>query len=337
MSEINNNICSFNIIEIMKNNPLRQLSINYQNKFINKIQKEFTTEEQHIFISSFYSFLHYKKDNDYVIDLNDIWKWLGFARKDFCKVVLNKNFEKDKDYIILLSIKTTANNSMINNNIKKNVGGAGLNKETILMNINTFKKLCLKSKTKKANIIHNYYIKLEEILMSFVHEELDELKEQFDNIKIQLKEKENEYNNYRLKTIKEKENTLLEIFDYKSIIYLIHIEDNLYKFGLTDNIKTRFNSHKKNIGEYITLIYCIESNDNILLESNLKDYLFTTDYSREKLFNEMNYTELFEINNIEIIKNILIEFNNNLNTNKLLIKILKNKIKKLQEEKKNYK
>jgi hypothetical protein len=332
MSEINNNICSFNIIEIMKNNPLRQLSINYQNKFINKIQKEFTTEEQHIFISSFYSFLHYKKDNDYVIDLNDIWKWLGFARKDFCKVVLNKNFEKDKDYIILLIIKTTANNSMTNNNEYNKQGGRP--KETILMNINTFKKLCLKSKTKKADIIHDYYIKLEEILMSFVHEELNELKEQFDNINIQLKENKNEYNNYRLKTIKEKENTLLEIFDYKSIIYLIHIEDNLYKFGLTNNIKTRFNSHKKNIGEYITLIYCIESNDNMLLESNLKDYLFTTDYGRNKLFNDINYTELFEINNIEIIKNILIDFNNNLNTNKLLIKVLKDKIKKLQNEQK---
>ena len=328
------NICKFNIAEIIKNNPLRQLSINYQNKFITKIQNEFTTEEQHIFIASFYSYLNYKK-NEYVINLDDIWQWLGFSKKDKCKNLLLKYFINKNDYIILLSIKTTANNSIINNNIKKNHGGH--NKETILMNINTFKKLCLKSKTKKADIIHDYYIKLEETLMSFVHEELNELKEQFDNINIQLKEKENEYSNYRLKTIKEKENTLLEIFDYKSIIYLIHIEDNLYKFGLTDNIKTRFNNHKKNIGEYITLIYCIESNDNMLLESNLKDYLFTTDYGRNKLFNDINYTELFEINNIEIIKNILIDFNNNLNTNKLLIKILKNKIKKLQEEKKNHK
>jgi hypothetical protein len=72
----------------------------------------------------------------------------------------------------------------------------------------------------------------------------------------------------------------------------------------------------------------------MLLESNLKDYLFTTDYGRNKLFNDINYTELFEINNIEIIKNILIDFNNELNTNKLLIKVLKDKIKKLQNEQK---
>ena len=206
------NICKFNIAEIINNNPLRQLSINYQNKFITKIQNEFTTEEQHIFIASFYSYLNYNKQ-EFVINLDDIWKWLGYGRKGDCKFILKKNFEKDKDYILLLKVQDDKN--------KENIGGAGLNKETILMNINTFKKLCFKSKTQKSSIIHDYYIKLEEILMNFVNEELDEIKEQFNNIKIRLKEKENEYNNYRLKTIKEKENTLLEIFAYKSIIYLI--------------------------------------------------------------------------------------------------------------------
>ena len=40
---------------------------------------------------------------------------------------------------------------------KKSKGGQ--NKEQILMNINTFKKLCLKAGTKKADEIHDYYIK----------------------------------------------------------------------------------------------------------------------------------------------------------------------------------
>ena len=53
-----------------------------------------------MFLASFYSYLNYDSKNDYVIDLNDIWKWLGFARKDFCKVVLERHFEKDSDYII---------------------------------------------------------------------------------------------------------------------------------------------------------------------------------------------------------------------------------------------
>jgi hypothetical protein len=307
---------NLNIIEIIKQNPLKQLTSNNQNKFITKIINDFSTEEQQIFIINFYGFLHYK-NSDYIINLDNIWKLIGFARKDACKVVLLKFAVLDIDYKILLS-----------NEYKKQ---GGRNKEIILMNIKTFKKLCLKSKTKKADTVHEYYIKLEEIFMTFVNEELEEIKNKFDNIKIILKKKDIEYENYKIKTIKEKENTLLEIFNYKSIVYLIHIDNKLYKFGITDDIKTRFNNHKKNIGEHIRLIYCIESYDNILLESNFKDYLFTTNYRRNKVFNHINYTELLEIDDVETIKNILIEFNNTLNTNKLLIHILKNKIKMLQK------
>ena len=34
-----------------------------------------------------------------------------------------------------------------------NLGGAGLNKETIMITINTFKKFCLKAGTKKARML----------------------------------------------------------------------------------------------------------------------------------------------------------------------------------------
>jgi len=35
----------------------------------------------------------------------------------------------------------------------------GHNKETFMLNIDTFKKFCLKAGTKKADEIHEYYIK----------------------------------------------------------------------------------------------------------------------------------------------------------------------------------
>ena len=40
----------------------------------------------------------------------------------------------------------------------------GHNKEIIMLNIARFKKFCLKAGTKKADEIHDYYIKLEETL-----------------------------------------------------------------------------------------------------------------------------------------------------------------------------
>ena len=59
---------------------------------------------------------------------------------------------------------------------RKNEGG--FNKEKITLNIRTFKKYCLKSNTEKADEIHNYYIKLEEILQETLLEQTDELQMQ---------------------------------------------------------------------------------------------------------------------------------------------------------------
>ena len=89
--------------------------------------------------------------------MDNIWKWIGFSRKDHAKVALKKNFIENIDYIILLPQPRKQN---------QNEHG-GNNKEQILININTFKKFCLKAGTKKADEIHDYYIKLEEIINTF--------------------------------------------------------------------------------------------------------------------------------------------------------------------------
>lgn len=54
-----------------------------------------------------------------------------------------------------------------------------------MLTIRTFKLFCLKAGTKKAEQIHEYYIKLEETLQEIVQEESDELK-------LQLETKDNE-------------------------------------------------------------------------------------------------------------------------------------------------
>jgi hypothetical protein len=57
------------------------------------------------------------------------------------------------------------------------------------MNIYTFKRLCLKSDTKKADEIHDYYIKLEEILQKIINEETNELKDQLEEKNLLLEKK----------------------------------------------------------------------------------------------------------------------------------------------------
>jgi len=47
-----------------------------------------------------------------------------------------------------------------------------------MLTVSTFKKFCLKAGTKKADEIHDYYIKLEETFQQLLQEESDELKVQ---------------------------------------------------------------------------------------------------------------------------------------------------------------
>ena len=134
-----------NIVELIENNPITKLSNVYNNKLLNKIKDNFTNFEQQLFVSSFYCYLNYDKNIDFVVDLDDIWKWLGFQQKYHAKVVLQKHFKLDIDY---KTAQTTSGAVFeTENNIKKN---GGQNKQTILLTIKCFKSLCLKAQTKKA-------------------------------------------------------------------------------------------------------------------------------------------------------------------------------------------
>lgn len=170
-------IQKLDIVNLIDNNPIIRLSGNYQSNFLRKLKKKFTENEQRLFVSSFYCYLNYNSKTDFIIELENVWKWLGFSRIDPCKVVLTKHFKKDIDYKIHTKDLTEENFAPQVAGTKKDRRG-GYNKEKILMTVNTFKKLCLKSNTKKADEIHDYFIKLEESLQETINEESNELRNQ---------------------------------------------------------------------------------------------------------------------------------------------------------------
>lgn len=57
----------------------------------------------------------------------------------------------------------------------------GHNKQTIHLNLKCFKKIYLKARTSKANQIHDYFIKLKELLHEVLEEESNELRKQLEN------------------------------------------------------------------------------------------------------------------------------------------------------------
>jgi hypothetical protein len=99
----------------------------------------------------------------------------------------------------------------------------GQNKEIIMLNVKTFKKFCLKAGTKKADEIHDYFIKLEEFLHEILEEETTELKSQL----LQIEDKNTKEYEVKFKKEREldKEKLLLRQFaSIGSIVYIIRIK-----------------------------------------------------------------------------------------------------------------
>jgi len=90
-----------NIVELIESNPITKLSKDYNVKLLIKIKDNFTEFEQQLFLSSFYCYLNYHPTNDFIIDLDDVWKWLGFGQKVNAKRVLERHFVINKDYKVI--------------------------------------------------------------------------------------------------------------------------------------------------------------------------------------------------------------------------------------------
>jgi hypothetical protein len=250
-------MASLDIVELIENNPITRLSGTYNSKLLNKIKESFNETEQQLFVASFYCFLNYQK-NDFVIDLDNIWEWLGFHKKCNAKRVLEKHFKLNVDY----------KSSYLNLQEQEKTHG-GSNKEKIMMNVKTFKLFCLKSCTAKADQIHEYYITLEETLQDVIQEETTELKKQ-----LEIRDNEFvEYKNFLKEKGLEKEKRLVSDFHSKNVVYVFLIQNIgdalVIKIGATQSIKERKSNLSNSFTTEILLIDVIQSDNYMKFEKFL--------------------------------------------------------------------
>jgi hypothetical protein len=315
---------SLNIVELIENNPITRLSGTYQNKLLTKIKNNFTDTEQKLFVTSFYCFLNYNPRSDFVIDLDNVWKWIGFSQKVKAKVLLEKYFIINNDYKILLS---RAGKQDFHTH-------GGNNKEIIMLTIKTFKLFCLKAGTKKADQIHEYYVKLEETLQEVVQEESDELKLQLEKKDKELEKKDNEKNKIREKTLIGNFPNNEQCVYYGIIDNVSNNNEKLIKFGNSNNLKNRVYRHKETYSNFI-LVNAFKVVNKLQIENAIKENPILSKRLRELSINNKNYVELLNIDGLsfteldKIIKTIIasIDFTPE-NYEKLLNenKTLKNKL-----------
>jgi phage anti-repressor protein len=254
---------TLDIVNLIETNSITKLTGAQNNKLLTKVKEFFTEPEQKLFVSLFYCFLNHNSATDFVIDLDNIWKWLGFQQKYGAKRLLEKHFIIDTDYKTLYS---AVNND---NDIKKH---GGHNKETILLTIKTFKLFCIKAETKKGKEIQEYFVKLEEILLRTIEEESTEFKLQLEQVKLEI-EKITDTNKQEIqqqvetnkketteKVQRDREAFLLrEYGSIGAIIYIIKVkthENGEYVIKIGESrkgVQMRYNEHKTRYGEILLL------------------------------------------------------------------------------------
>jgi len=298
-----------NIVELIENNPITKLSSTYNNKLLDKIKEKFCHFEQQLFISSFYCYLNYDKNIDFVVNLDDVWEWLGFSQKIRAKELLDKHFKLDIDYKTNLAFSI---GKAVFNTIEKVKQHGGQNKQTIMLTIKCFKSLCLKAQTKKASEIHEYYMKLEEVLQETLEEETTELKlqlEQKENIILEIKhtveqEKQTLLQNTKKEKQKAVEQAIIIQFPLNTeCIYFGTIDntneagEKLIKFGHTNDLATRIADHRKKYTNFI-LMQAFRVQNKVEIENLIKTYPKIKRQIRSLEINGKNKTEIIAYDDI---------------------------------------
>ena len=244
--------------------------INLEDPLVKKIREKLDIQDQEIFIQSFYAYMNYHPTNDFPINLEHVFKMIGFVKKANAMKTIKSNFVLNEDYKIII-FRTEKNKSIQETRGRK--------EETIMLNVDTFKNLCMIAKTEKGKEIRKYYIKMEEIIIEYTKEQLQtqserlqmqlkakeqqseqlqtQLQMQLKAKELQLEEKEQELVRYKEKTYEEIQKT--------GHIYVIKT-DGGYKVGKTKDVNSRIKGLQTGNVNNIEVILDFKTSNSDLLE-----------------------------------------------------------------------
>ena len=240
-----------NILTNLNNNNVCNSNYNItDDRLLQLLKENFTEKEYNLFVNQFILYLQYEdNDNNFIINLDYVCKWLGYERKENLKDILIKNFIKNKDYI---NDYPSFEPSLFNESSKIK------NSDPYYLNVNTFKELCILANTTEAKQIRKYYRKVEKIMNIRMKELLQENNLLQENKKKSIKD-EIQYTS-NISTIQipstpltdfNKSGIYFVIYGKKLIYDLTNVPENalIIGFGSSKNGYERIKQHKKETGE----------------------------------------------------------------------------------------
>lgn len=212
------------------------------------------------FIDDFFGLHDYKIIfNDIYINFDLVVKWLK-TRKNDLKDTLVKSYVKNVDY-----------------NIKKGKSNGGRPSNIIMLSYDCFRRLCMLSRTAKAEEVRSYFIDIEK----HIHKYKDHIIDALDNKVGVLK------NN-----MKPKINT------NSGVIYILKTDldiEDVYKIGKSKKFKERLNTHNSSHVDNVKVVLIYEADDIDGIERCLKAVLKGHAYRKRKEFYEINIDLLKEL------------------------------------------
>ena len=195
-----------------------------------------------------------------MINFDNLVIWLKI-RKDSLKRTLIETYIKNIDYKI--------------KKIKSKTPGKP--KDEIMITIDCCKRLCMLSKTNKAEEVRTYFIEVEKLM--------------------------NKYKNYIIEALNNRigvlENNQMPIPNNKGgIIYVLKTDKDiidLYKLGKTKKFKERIRTHNSSHIDNVDIIHIYETDYIDEVEKCLKNVLSTKQYRKRKEFYQINLDVLKEL------------------------------------------
>lgn len=208
------------------------------------------------FIDDFYNIYEFNENNnsDYMIDLDIVSKWLD-TRKRKLKETLVKSYNKNIDYILQ----------------KEKTGKISkTNKEIILLTPDCFKRMCLLSRTKKAEEVRTYYLELEKLLNNYKDYIIEGLQ----------------------KTVKILENNQKEVpKNIKGVVYILKSLkdiDGIYRFGQTEDFKKRLANYNSANSDKMKVVYIYETKNIKAIENCVLAQIKIHRYKKRKDFYQID-------------------------------------------------